>query len=120
MKDKEFLLLLGERIRGFRNARALSQAELDDRAAIHAVSLSAVERGIANTSIITLCSIANALEIALPELFSFLVSCGEQPFQEEAEFAEILLKYRTLEKREKTILLKTLKALLAALKEGKE
>jgi transcriptional regulator with XRE-family HTH domain len=61
----------GERIRGLRLAKGLSQEELAFRAGVHRTYLGGIERGERNPSLKNIAAIARALDVDLPELFSF-------------------------------------------------
>jgi len=66
----DFLIDLGARIRGFRKAKALTQAELAEKAGLHVTYVSDIERGMArNVSVVALYSIAQALEIHMTSFF---------------------------------------------------
>ncbi len=69
-EDEEavFLRRLGDRLRLFRLARRLSQAELTSRADISRVFLSAAERGRHGANVLALRRLATALGVRLPEL----------------------------------------------------
>ncbi len=51
-------------------AKGLSQEELAFKAGVHRTYLSGIERGERNPSLKNITTIAKALEISLPELFS--------------------------------------------------
>jgi len=61
----------GERIKELRLARGLSQEELAFKASMHRTYLGSIERGERNPALKNIAAIANALGVALPELFSF-------------------------------------------------
>lgn len=61
----------GERIKDLRLAKGLSQEELAFRAGVHRTYLGGIERGERNPSLKNIAAIAMALDVALPELFSF-------------------------------------------------
>lgn len=61
--SKNIAVRLGKNIAAARKAAGKTQAEIAEKAGIDAVSLSRIERGIAAPNIVTLESIANALEI---------------------------------------------------------
>jgi len=103
-KEREYLKILGERIRGFRAGRKMTQADLAHEAGLHTVSVSSIERGIANSSILTLRNIAGALELTLPELLA-IDEKDLSAWENEAEFAEILMRCKGLaENDRKTII----------------
>lgn len=61
----------GERIKELRLARGLSQEELAFKASVHRTYLGSIERGEKNPALKNIAAIANALDVDLPELFSF-------------------------------------------------
>ena len=65
--EKQF----GERVRELRLARNLSQEGLAFKARMHRTYVGGIERGERNPSLKNIAAIANALGVALPELFSF-------------------------------------------------
>ena len=62
---------LGERVRNLRLAKGLSQEELAFRAGMHRTYLGGIERGERNPALKNIAAIAEALDVTLPELFSF-------------------------------------------------
>lgn len=64
----------GRRIRELRKARGWSQEELAHRAGVHWTYLGGIERGERNPALENIGRLATALEITLPELFSFNVT----------------------------------------------
>ncbi|MCD6406646.1 helix-turn-helix transcriptional regulator [Candidatus Aerophobetes bacterium] len=110
-KEREFLRILGERIRGFRTGKKMTQSRLADKSGLHTVSLSSIERGIANPSILTLRNIAKALEITLPEL----VSIDEDTlsiWEGESELAEILIKCKKLSDKNRKTVVETVRVMV--------
>jgi transcriptional regulator with XRE-family HTH domain len=61
----------GKRVRELRLARGLSQEELAFRAGVHRTYLGSIERGERNPALKNIAAIAKALDVTLPELFSF-------------------------------------------------
>jgi len=61
----------GKRVRELRFARGLSQEELAFRAGVHRTYLGSIERGERNPALVNIAAIAKALDVTLPELFSF-------------------------------------------------
>jgi len=61
----------GDRIRELRSAKHLSQEEVAFRAGIHRNYLGGIERGERNPGLKNIAAIAKALDVSLPELFSF-------------------------------------------------
>lgn len=64
-------ILLGRRIRTLRNMKGWTQQELGEQADVNYKFVGEIERGQQNPSFAVLVKIAAALEVELPELFSF-------------------------------------------------
>lgn len=62
---------LGNRIRAFRTNLSISQEELAFKSGISPAHLGQIERGLKSPTITTIEKIANALNVTLPDLFSF-------------------------------------------------
>jgi transcriptional regulator with XRE-family HTH domain len=71
VKDKEFLKLLGKRIRDLRKANGLTQLDLGVAMDNYGEQVGRIERGQLNVSICTLKKIAEGLNISLSELLNF-------------------------------------------------
>lgn len=69
MAEKKFLAALGGRIRNLRTKKGLSLSELAYLCEFEKASLSRIELGKTNTTILTLRKISKALEINIAELF---------------------------------------------------
>ncbi|HEX6915561.1 MAG TPA: helix-turn-helix transcriptional regulator [Chitinophagaceae bacterium] len=69
MTESEVLAALGSRIRTLRTTKGLSLSELAYRCEFEKASLSRIELGKTNTTILTLTRISKALEIHIGELF---------------------------------------------------
>lgn len=97
------LKLLGDRIRGFRKAKGLTQEKLAELADLHPTFVSEIETGKANYSIATLISISKALKVNPAELFLF--KTGKKETSEEFEFklakTSKLLQEKDLKTQEK-------------------
>ena len=63
-----YLSSLGDRLRCHRRAKGLSQAQLAIDADMEVSQISRIERGVINTSVITLLQIATVLEVDISEL----------------------------------------------------
>ena len=68
MSDKKILRQLGERIRGARKERSLSQEALAELAEIHVNHLRRIELGQANPTYLVLLRICDALRLELSDL----------------------------------------------------
>jgi len=71
VKDKEFLELLGGKIRAIRKAQGLTQLELAVACNNYAEQIGRVERGELNVTVCSLKLIAQALNVKIAELFDF-------------------------------------------------
>ena len=115
MRNKEFLNIIGERIRYLRKSKKMNQLDLAFEAGIHTTYLSDIERGAVNPSISVLYSIAEALNIELSEIFINIPSQNHQDWQIEGELFEIFSEYRKLTKKERKIVINTLRGLFDGL-----
>jgi transcriptional regulator with XRE-family HTH domain len=75
LKNKIFLLKLGEHIRAIRVSKNITQEQLANEIGAEISQISRIERGIINTSIANLQNISKVLEIPLKDLLDF--SCDE-------------------------------------------
>ncbi len=69
MTESKFLSTLGSRIRKLRTNKGLSLSELAYMCDFEKASLSRIELGKTNTTVLTLCKISKALDIEIKELF---------------------------------------------------
>jgi transcriptional regulator with XRE-family HTH domain len=69
MAEKKFLTALGSRIRNTRTKKGLSLSELAYMCEFEKASLSRIELGKTNTTVLTLRKICKALDINIGELF---------------------------------------------------
>ena len=60
----------GERVRELRRVRGLSQEALAEHAGLHRTYVGSVERGERNVSLDNIHALADALEVAAPDLFA--------------------------------------------------
>ena len=65
--EKEYLLVLGKRIRKIRLSKKIRQTEIAYRCNFDKSSYNAIEAGKRNTTILTLLKIANALDVSVKE-----------------------------------------------------
>jgi transcriptional regulator with XRE-family HTH domain len=70
MIERKILAALGGRIRELRTTKGLSLSELAHRCEFEKASLSRIELGKTNTTVLTLCKISKALDIPVSELFN--------------------------------------------------
>ena len=80
----ELLNQVGRRIKSFRLQNGLSQEELAYRANIHATTLSEIESGKANITLITCESVASALNVPVLSFFP------EEPIKEDDELSRLI------------------------------
>ena len=67
LNDRRFLQQIGSRVRDFRIARRLTQAQLGDACGLHRTFIGSVERGERNAAILSLRRIAAALRVPLAD-----------------------------------------------------
>ena len=72
-KNQAFIEAFAKRIRDLRVSKGYPMQELADMMNIDRKQLTRIEQGKVNTSILVAYSLAKALEISLPELFTFEV-----------------------------------------------
>jgi transcriptional regulator with XRE-family HTH domain len=65
----DILAAIGEEVRRLRLRRKLSQDELAHKAGLHRAYVGAIERGEKNVTILTLQSVAKAMEVPIRDLF---------------------------------------------------
>jgi transcriptional regulator with XRE-family HTH domain len=70
-QKKKYLKIIGERIATFRNLKGISQSQLSDIVELDVMTISRIERGLLNISIINAYKISQALDITQKELFDF-------------------------------------------------
>ncbi len=71
LKDEKYIVTFGKNLRELRKSKNLSQENLANDANIPINQVGRVERGEVNTTITTLRSIAQALNIPTSDLFDF-------------------------------------------------
>lgn len=71
MKEKVYLKKLGQNIRRIRRQKGISQIELADQFDADSPTISRIEAGNTNPTIITLKKIADALEVEVSDLVAF-------------------------------------------------
>ena len=71
IKDEKFVKAFGERIRQLRIQKTMSQEELANTAEIPINQVGRIERGEINTTLVTIKSLADSLNISVAELFNF-------------------------------------------------
>ena len=68
---KEILIRFGENVRRHRIAKGFTQERLANDLGIEISQISRIERGVINTSIITLYAVSKTLNIDISQLFLF-------------------------------------------------
>ncbi|MFC5469258.1 helix-turn-helix domain-containing protein [Cohnella suwonensis] len=91
--EQDVLKLVGRRIRGLRKERGMSQELLGEKGGFHYSYIGQIERGEKNISLLNLAKIADALDVGLAQLFSF-VDVEEKRTESEADVQEILTTLR--------------------------
>ncbi len=72
MTDEEYLIKLGRKIKKIRLSNNISQVELANNCDFEKSNMNRIEAGRANTTIVTLRKIANALDIKVVDLINDL------------------------------------------------
>ncbi|MEG6613596.1 helix-turn-helix transcriptional regulator [Pseudoclostridium thermosuccinogenes] len=81
----EITIIVGERVRHYRNKAGLSQDELAEKAGLHHTYIGQVERGEKNATLESIAKIAYALQVPLEVLFENIVTGNtDNPFASEA------------------------------------
>lgn len=113
METKEFLAVVGKRIRSYRKAWKISQEKLSEMSDIHPSYISEIELGKTNASIYSYYKIANALGMSLSELVS--LPHGE----ENAKLESLLSGFKKLSKRKQGMFLSAAGCFLEGIKGSK-
>ena len=71
--EKEYLILLGKRIREIRLQKKITQTEIAYRCGFDKSNYNTIETGKRNPTILSLIKIANALDVSLIDLFPTIV-----------------------------------------------
>ena len=79
LEEQTFLRELGDRIRGHREERGWTQAQLAQHCDLHRTFIGSVERGERNVSILNLRLIARVLRVPLAELLAQVPAEDEPP-----------------------------------------
>ena len=72
-RHEQFIKAFGNNLRRIRLEKGISQEDLADKANLTLSQVGRIERGVINTSISTVYSLASALEIESVDLFSFKI-----------------------------------------------
>jgi transcriptional regulator with XRE-family HTH domain len=69
MENREILIKFGQRVRGIRKEKNLSQEDLSFKADLHRTYIGMIERAEKNITLINIEKIAKALNVDIKELF---------------------------------------------------
>lgn len=111
-EDKEYLQLLGNRVRDFRKALGMTQEKLAELASISPTYVSNIEVGKFNASVCVIRRIGKALLVTQDQLFVF--NSGKV---ERDELMKAVLEIKSLNSKEQKLILETIKGMLNGLKE---
>ncbi len=70
-QKKKYLKIIGERVAQFRKKKGFSQSQLSDIVELDVMTISRIERGLLNISIVNAYNLSKALGITQKELFDF-------------------------------------------------
>jgi transcriptional regulator with XRE-family HTH domain len=70
-QKKKYLKIIGERVAQFRKQKGISQSQLSDIVELDVMTISRIERGLINISIVNAYNLSKALGITQKELFDF-------------------------------------------------
>ena len=70
MAEAQFLLLIGQNIKNIRSKKNIKQFKLAALCDFEKASMSRIESGKTNTTVLTLYKISNALDVPMSEFFS--------------------------------------------------
>ena len=70
MAEAQFLLLIGQNIKNIRSKKNFTQFKLAALCDFEKASMSRIESGKTNTTVLTLYKISNALDVPMSEFFS--------------------------------------------------
>jgi transcriptional regulator with XRE-family HTH domain len=109
MTEKSLSSEVGERLRGLRKERGITQEELAHLSSLHPTYIGKLERGEKNATIETIERVANALGISLEKLFS-----SKEPTQVQQNELPLLLseKLNGISSEGQTIILKMVELML--------
>lgn len=93
MNDKDILKLVGARVRTLRKNRGLSQESLGEKGGFHFSYIGQIERGEKNVSLLNLAKIANALDVNVAQLFTYVHEDSELT-EADAEVKDIVMMLR--------------------------
>ncbi|AUS98015.1 transcriptional regulator [Clostridium thermosuccinogenes] len=81
----DIAIIVGERVRHYRNKAGFSQDELAQKAGLHYTYIGQIERGEKNATLESIAKIAYALQVPLEVLFENIVTGNtDNPFASEA------------------------------------
>jgi len=112
IEDKEYLQLLGNRVRDFRKAMGLTQEKLAELAGISPTYVSNIEIGKYNVTVCVIKRISASLHVPAAQLFDF--NSGKV---ERDELIKTVVEIKSLNSKEQKLILETIKGMLAGIKE---
>jgi len=113
--DNNVLQLIGIRIRHIRKEMNLSQEALGEKGGFHFSYIGQIERGEKNITILNLTKIADALEVKLGQLFTY-VNEEEKLVQSDGDIKEILSILRKLKPHQ----VKTVRSIVKSISDDSE
>jgi transcriptional regulator with XRE-family HTH domain len=114
MDSREFLKLIGGKIRAIRKARGISQEKLAELSGLHPTYISEIERGTVNASVYSFYLIAIAFNIPFSELAD--IPSGRPDKKTEGEISALLSDIRSLDRKKQALFFGAAKGLLSGLK----
>lgn len=110
--EKEFLKLLGCRVRDYRKAIGISQERLAELAGVHPTYISNIENAKSNASIGVYRRVAHSLNVPLSQLIDI-----NQEKVERDDLLKAFTEIKGLSRKEQKMFLETIKGLLSGMKE---
>jgi len=87
--DKEILLRVGARIRDLRKEKGLTQESLGEKGGFHFSYIGQIERGEQNVALLNLARIAEALDVDISQLFTYINLTSNE--ESQSDIQEIML-----------------------------
>jgi transcriptional regulator with XRE-family HTH domain len=110
--EKDFLKLLGNRVREFRKTLGISQERLAELASVHPTYISNIENAKTNASIGIYRRVAHGLTVPLSQLVDI-----NQPKLQRDDLMKAIFEIKGLNRKEQKMVLETIKGLLAGIRE---
>lgn len=109
--EASYSMRVGERIRGFREMQQLSLSELSRRSEVSKGTLSALESGQGNPTIMTLVAIGRVLNLT-PSDFLDMSGSSEDPMLNAADLSDPFVRMRLLSRSEGDVIWETFETML--------